>query len=287
MIIPTFQRPVLLRGAITSVLKQTFQNFEIIVVDDASNDNTEDVLKSISDSRIRYIKHQTNMGGSAARNTGIKKAFGEYIAFLDDDDEWLPHKLALQIDVLDNSPAEVGVVYTGYQRVNKNSGVVVSQMVPSKRGDLSKALFVKNCVGSTSSVLLKKECFQRVGLFDENLSSSQEYDLWIRISTEFQFDYIKEPLLKYNVHEKKIRNDLEAVGIGLNTMIEKYRTKIVTLKKNFGYYGLIELGIHYCLQGDTKKGRKAFVNAMQFYPLELNLIFFFVWLYWVKSHFVG
>ncbi len=109
VIIPTYNRANLVSRAIKSVLNQTYQDFEIIVVDDCSEDNTEEIVKSFNDSRIRYIKHKKNKGGSAARNTGIKRARGKYIAFLDDDDEWLPSKLEKQIMLFEKLSKHYGV----------------------------------------------------------------------------------------------------------------------------------------------------------------------------------
>src|SRR5262245_35235747 len=169
VIIPTHNRAHFLRGAIFSVLNQTFQDFEIIIVDDASNDTTSQVVGSFDDKRLRYVRHETNKGGSAARNTGILASKSEYIAFLDDDDEWLPEKLAKQMDVLIGSPPEVGCVYTGYIWVDRVSSRVLSQYSPTKRGNLFHDLLASNCVGGTSSILLKRDCLRKVGLFDESL----------------------------------------------------------------------------------------------------------------------
>ena len=108
VIIPTYNRAHLIDKAIKSVLNQTYQDFEIIVVDDGSTDNTNEVLKNFTDSRIHYIFHTSNLGVSAARNTGIKTSQGEYIALLDSDDDWLPEKLDKQVDVLQNESSEVG-----------------------------------------------------------------------------------------------------------------------------------------------------------------------------------
>src|SRR5690348_13147078 len=107
VIIPTHNRSDFLRNAITSVLNQTYQDFEIIVVDDGSTDNTSEVVANFSDERITFIRHDTNKGGSAARNTGILASKCDYIAFLDDDDEWLPDKLRKQMEILVASPPEV------------------------------------------------------------------------------------------------------------------------------------------------------------------------------------
>src|SRR5262245_11345247 len=185
VIIPTHDRAHFLPGAIFSVLNQTFQDFEIIVVDDASNDNTSEVVAAFNDERIRFLQHETNKGGSAARNTGILNSQCDYIAFLDDDDEWLPDKLAKQMDVLLRSPPEVGCVYTGYVMVDGTTGRVIDQRTPAKKGNLANDLLRSNYVGGTSSALLKRDCLKKVGLFDENLPRSQDYDLWIRIANEF------------------------------------------------------------------------------------------------------
>src|SRR5262245_48882666 len=146
VIIPTHDRAHFLPGAIFSVLNQTFQDFEIIVVDDASNDNTSEVVAAFNDERIRLLRHETNKGGSAARNTGILNAQCDYIAFLDDDDEWLPDKLAKQVNILFASPPEVGCVFTGYVMMDRTSGRVIDHWLPTKRGDLSKDLLMNNCV---------------------------------------------------------------------------------------------------------------------------------------------
>src|SRR5688572_16958601 len=120
VIIPTHNRAQSVVTAIASVVRQTFQDLEIIVVDDASNDDTAEVLAQFRDKRIKVIRHQTNRGGAAARNTGIRHSTFDYIAFLDDDDEWLPEKLAKQMAALLTSPPEVGCVYTGYFVVEKS-----------------------------------------------------------------------------------------------------------------------------------------------------------------------
>src|ERR1700737_4457090 len=114
VIIPTYNRAELLRSAIISVLTQIFQDFEVIVVDDASRDNTQNVVHSFNDRRIRYIRNGMNKGDAVARNVGITNSSCEYIAFLDDDDEWLPEKLEKQINLLENSSPNVGVVHTGH-----------------------------------------------------------------------------------------------------------------------------------------------------------------------------
>jgi glycosyltransferase involved in cell wall biosynthesis len=120
VIIPTYNRAGLLKRAIQSVLNQIYQDFEIIIVDDASTDNTENVIESFKEHRIRYIKHESNKGAAVARNTGIKFANENYIAFQDSDDEWLPEKLEKQMEIIEHASPRVGVVYTGYRRIIGN-----------------------------------------------------------------------------------------------------------------------------------------------------------------------
>jgi glycosyltransferase involved in cell wall biosynthesis len=267
VIIPTRNRSDFLRAALSSVLKQTYQNFEIIVVDDASTDDTATVVASFNDERIRFLQHETNKGGSAARNTGIHASKCDYIAFLDDDDEWLPDKLRKQMEVLVASPPEVGGVYTGCLDVDKASGKVIRQRIPTKRGNLFRDLLIQNCVGGTSTMLLRKVCFQQVGLFDESLPRSQDYDLWIRISQEFLFECVQEPLFKYNIHGRKISTDLRAVK-GLDLLATKYAS--YPLSKRLYSNDYLDFGILYCLSGDMYEGRKALLRAVKLSPLQLR-----------------
>lgn len=272
VVIPTYNRPDFLRLAIRSVLDQTFQDFEIIVVDDASMDNISQVVGGFKDKRIKYIRHEVNKGGSAARNTGIMKSSCEYIAFLDDDDEWLPPKLKMQVDLLDNSPPVVGGIYTGSVKIDRNSQRVFEQLTPTKRGDLASELLVSNCLSSAgSSILLKKECFEQMGLFDENLPSFQDYDMWIRISKQFHFEYIKDPLVKYYFHEDKIWTNPEALTKGIAIMLKKYG-RCPTVRKNFSRYYL-GLGVDYCYKENTGKGRELFLKAIRLNPFEIRHYF--------------
>ena len=133
VIIPTHDRAEYLGVAIASVLNQTFQDFELIVVDDASVEDNLGVIASFHDDRIKFFRHQTRKGGSAARNTGIANSKCDYIAFLDDDDEWFPDKLAQQMAILLASPSDVGCIYTGYVTVDKSTGEIRGQIIPREK----------------------------------------------------------------------------------------------------------------------------------------------------------
>ena len=272
VIIPTYGRPELLPRAIASVLCQTFEDFELLIIDDASQDTTGQVVKSISDERIRYCRNEINKGGAASRNRGIREALSSYIAFLDDDDEWLPEKLELQVALLDQSPPEVGGIYTGYERIMSITGESLGKTLPTKRGDLSSELLLSNPLAGTSALLLRKECFEVSGLFDEELPSYQDYDLWIRISKAFEFDYVNKVLYRYYVHGNKIWTNPQALSKGLDIMVKKYCTTDFAVRKNFSSQFLL-LGVMFCYGGNLEQGRKAYWTAIRLNPLEIRKYF--------------
>ena len=268
VVIPTRNRAGFLPIALRSVLDQTFQDFEIIVVDDASTDGTAELRQEFHDARIRWLRHDRRRGGAAARNTGIGHSTGEYIAFLDDDDEWYPDKLARQMEVMLKSHPQVGGVYTGYVVVDRNSGRVCRRKIPSQRGNLQQKLLEDNPIGGTSSMLLKRSCLEKVGLFDENLPSFQDRDLWIRISREFHFDYVQEPMLNYFIHSEKVWTNLEALTRGLEIMADKYGS-FPTFRKQCGSRYL-EFGVRFCEASQIERGRLALLKSIRLYPYRIK-----------------
>ncbi|MGH7843961.1 MAG: glycosyltransferase family 2 protein [Candidatus Binatia bacterium] len=273
VIIPTHNRADFVATAIRSVLKQTFEDFELIVVDDASSDTTSQVVASFRDPRVHYIRHGQNRGGAAARNTGIVNSSAEYVAFLDDDDAWYPDKLARQMQVMLGSRPEVAAVYTGYLVVDRTTGKLCARMVPTRRGNLYPKLLESNPIGGTSSVLLKKACLEKVGLFDESLPSFQDRDLWIRISREFHFECVPEPLLDYFVHPKKVWTNLDALTQGLEIMLKKYGRSAAFRKRCSGYY--LSFGVKFCAANQIEKGRKALLRAVALYPYSIQPYVYF------------
>jgi glycosyltransferase involved in cell wall biosynthesis len=215
VIIPTYNGAHLLARAIQSVLGQTFRDFELIVVDDGSTDNTKELVSNIGDERVRYIRHEKNRGPSAARNTGIKAANGPYIAFQDSDDEWMPDKLEKQMRAFANAPSEVGVVYSGFWRIKDDQKTYIpSSRIEPKDGNVHSLLLKSNFIG-TPVVLMKRECFEKAGMFDEELPMLEDWELWIRISKYYQFKYINEPLvtsyhISGGVNERRQRTQARA-----------------------------------------------------------------------------
>jgi len=189
VIIPTRNRAALLLRAIESVQRQTYRNLEIIVVDDASTDETRTVVERLTDPRICYLRHAVSRGGSAARNAGIKAATGEYIAFLDDDDEWEPQKTEVQLGAFEGYGA---VVCTSNQRVANLKKYAAKEVVELE--DLRRGKFTAGGTG----ILMAKASVLRETMFDESLPRYQDWDLFIRIAMNHEIRYLNEPLVRYN-----------------------------------------------------------------------------------------
>ncbi len=205
VIIPTFNRASWLIGAIDSVLNQTFQDFELIVVDDGSTDGTLEMVAEYGD-RIQYF-YQPNRGPAAARNLGIKKAKADLITFLDSDDRWLKGKLQTQVDLTRKNPA-IKICYTDEIWIRK--GVRVNQKkVHRKYSGWIYQQCLPLCIISPSSVMIHREVFDKVGLFDEDFLVCEDYDLWLRVSRLFPITFIDQPLIiKNGGHEDQLSHQL-------------------------------------------------------------------------------
>lgn len=192
VIIPTFNRSSKVVRAISSVLHQTFTDYEIIVVDDGSTDATEPAVTWFKE-RVAYIGHSSNRGVSAARNTGIRRSTAPLIAFLDSDDHWLPEKLAVQVALFNQHPKAVAcqteeIWIRNGRRVNPKK----KHLKPS--GDIFEPA-LKLCLVSPSAVMLKRSLLEEVGLFDEDLPVCEDYDLWLRIASRHPVYLIREALV--------------------------------------------------------------------------------------------
>lgn len=212
VVIPAYNVAGFVRDAVESALDQSFRDTEIVVVDDGSTDETPKVLAAICDerrdSRLRIIS-QRNAGLSAARNTGIKAARGEFIGFLDADDIWHPRKLETQIAPMLNDPA-VGVTFSFSEYIQESGERTGVKLVPTTyRPDLI-ALIIRNELGNGSSPVVRAQCFRQVGLFEKSLRSCEDYEMWCRIGalTDFQFVCVPKVLTYYR---------LRAAGLSYNS----------------------------------------------------------------------
>lgn len=227
VIIPTYNRAHLITRAIDSVREQTYDNLEIIVVDDASTDNTEAVVTCLGDHRIIYKKLAENGGAAHARNVGVECAGGELIAFLDSDDCWHPKKLEKQMVYWRGHP-EFSMVYCPF-RVHLKTG---SEQFPVKEmgileGRLFSALLVRNSIG-TPTMLLSKESFLAVGGFDTSLRSLEDWDFVLRFSREYCIGYLDEVLVDvYSAGTDRISNNTGAFYEGRLKMLALYREQLM------------------------------------------------------------
>jgi len=201
VVIPTHNRRDLIGETIRSVLNQTFEDFEVLVVDNGSTDDTEQVVRNFRDPRIRYI-YQENTGGPAGpRNTGIRQSRGKYIAFLDSDDVWMPNKLEREIALLESNRG-IDVVYCAGEKIDAKGVLLNSDWVrPRSWGTLCEDLLYGNVVSGGSAALLRADCFARVGLFDETLRLCEDLDMWRRLALAgYQFLFVDEALVRIRVH---------------------------------------------------------------------------------------
>ncbi len=265
VVIPTRNRERLLPLAVGSALDQSLRDLEVIVVDDASDDRTADVVAGFSDGRVRYHRQPSRRGGSAARNAGIEAARGAFVAFLDDDDEWLPDKLERQLALFGANPG-VGIVYSSYVVVDRESGDVLFRKAAECRGDLSRDLLVRNVLGNTSSVVVRRSCLEGAGRFDEELPSFEDWDLWLRLAPLHRFDFVENDLVKYYVHGRRISTDLGALDRGIDLMCRKHGSS-PELRRNLARHSQ-GIGVQYCSRGETGKGRRALVRAIRLAPTE-------------------
>lgn len=271
IILPTYNRAHLIEKSIGSVLTQTFINFELIVVDDGSTDMTESILKNINDNRIRYIKYNKRRGANYARNTGIKVANADYIAFQDSDDIWYPNKLEKQVSCMQHSPSNVAIIYSAFWRIeNEQKEYISSNVIGMDQNFLFIALLKENFI-TTPTLLIKKECFKKVGLFDENLPRFQDWELVIRLSKLYHFNYINEATINSYVQLDSISLNNKAQTIALEMIVKKHLLDFLKYKKLLiSHYETI--GIGFYLEGNTKKANFYLMKAYRLNLLNLKLL---------------
>ena len=249
VIIPTYNRKKTLARAIQSVINQSFSPFEILIIDDGSNDGTEEWVKE-NFQNIKYI-YKNNHGVSSARNVGIENAHGDWVAFLDSDDEWLPNKLYKQVKSIESNPK---MKFFHTNEIWIRNGVRVNQMKKHKKyGGYIFEKCLDICRVSPSSVLIQKEVFDNIGIFDESLRVCEDYDLWLRITSKYPVAFLDIPLIyKYGGHADQLSK--------VNDGIESYR--IQSLEK------IIKSG----LLSDEQKvlAVNALVNKMKIYSKGLE-----------------
>jgi glycosyltransferase involved in cell wall biosynthesis len=230
VVIPTYKRADLISRAINSVLGQSYQNLELIIVDDHSQDNTAEIIQGIADSRINYHCHTTNQGGSAARNTGINRAVGQYIAFLDSDDVWLPQKLEFQLQAIAKQADNLEQVIS-YTKFQKSSKVFYQPSILPRRGKRQEETIADYFwLGSgeiLTSTMLVSRSLATANLFQTNLSKHQDLDFVLRLGFQaVEFIFLPQVLTVWHNEARGDRiSRITDYQVSLD-WIETYRNKI-------------------------------------------------------------
>lgn len=276
VVLPLYNREKTIERAIRSVLDQTYNNLELIIVDDCSNDKSLDIVSSINDARIRLIKLKKNGGACKARNRGINESKGDYIAFQDSDDEWLPDKLEIQMSMLNGGGTDVN--FCAFNRISKKKCVKIPMkdfQIPKQNSDFIKELLRENFI-STQTLLAKREVFRKIK-FDERLPRFQDWDLAIRISSHFSISYLDKALANVYVQEDSITRNGKKGYAALDILRKKYASFI---DGNFE----IERAFLYkkCILG-YKAGINMRVDAKKYLRGGFNLKVAFVYLWSLAS----
>jgi glycosyltransferase involved in cell wall biosynthesis len=280
IIVPTYNRAHLVMETIDSILAQTVKDFELIVVDNESTDNTEEVIKSYTDERIKYFRHQNNGLVAVNRNYGISKANGEYIAFCDDDDLWMPEKLERQVKLLDLNK-ELGLVYSDCYIIYENGNLERYTLLSSLklfRGNVFNKLFQSNFIPMLT-VMIRREILSKVGGFDPKYIIAQDYDLWLRIAEHYPIDFIEEPLAKYRIHGESISRNRELAINEVFQLTEYWLDKKANLERSFRGKAKqkqanlhISLMVYYFRNHQNRKAVSESINIIKLFPYSLVLV---------------
>jgi glycosyltransferase involved in cell wall biosynthesis len=282
IVIPAYNSEKYVADAVKSVLQQTYVSREVIVVDDGSTDGTAAALKPFSDV-VRYL-HQTNRGEPAARNLGIRNARGEYIAFVDADDLWLPEKLARQMAYLAAHP-NCAFVYTDMSTFDEHGvidpSVKVRFHLTFPTGNIFRPLFYETLFGS-GSMVFRKDCVEKTGYFDEEFLVGSDYEMWLRLARHFEGGVVDMPLLMYRQHStmsmrglgKALWNGVPWEAAVLKKILRLYPEVPDELGRSFvnqrlskPYANLAQLHFQ---QQDHRTARQLFREALRYWPGNLH-----------------
>jgi glycosyltransferase involved in cell wall biosynthesis len=228
VVLPTYDRAWCLPRSIESVLRQTYEAFELIVVDDGSRDETQRVVAGFADRRVRYVRLPRNCGAGAARNAGVRRASGGLLAFQDSDDEWLPAKLERHLREIETCGPDVAVVYSDMQRIRRDGTVGYHRsptLTPGVLIDPATRTYQAYKLGIQSAVL-RRECFEAVGGFDEVLPALEDLELFIRLSRRYRLRHLQEALVRY--HETDgLSSNMAAKAIARRRLLDLYESELL------------------------------------------------------------
>jgi glycosyltransferase involved in cell wall biosynthesis len=280
VVVTSYNHARYLPQAIESALAQTLRDIEVVVVDDASRDESPAILQRYAD-RVKVIQHPTNRGTYASLNEGIAHTSAPCIAILNSDDLWLPEKLEKQVAVME-SDARIGLVHTAFRPIDADGNPIDGNPLgvrfhPNPQGDLLTDLLTRNLF-ITSSVLFRRECLQRCGWFEERLFGMGDWDMWLRIAEYYRIGYVPEVLTLYRIHGQNTMYQRERMlADDLWIHEERICKRIPELLRRNGWrmrralgIALAALGVIYNQRGERNKAYGAFTQSLKLYPWRLK-----------------
>ena len=272
VIIPAYNKADYTALAIDSVLGQTYPDIEIIVVDDGSTDKTRERLAAYGQ-KIRYI-YKENGGACSARNIGIREARGEYIALLDCDDLYAANKIELGVEYFQRHPG-IGFIHTAAHFIDREGRTVGYYSHPKSRrqGSIAGQLILGNHI-CNSTVMVRRSCFEKVGLFDESIFTPADWDMWLRLAEHFQAGYINMPLTRYRVSDNYILNKLDLARQEEEKVVENYfkrhpQASAIERRRVLSFLHL-RFAECYLIKDNPLRLKEEFKTAVDLYPWNLK-----------------
>ncbi|MBM9593921.1 glycosyltransferase [Roseitranquillus sediminis] len=287
VVLPAFNRVHAIRDAVDSVLRQTWTDFELLVVDDCSTDDTLAVVRAVDDPRVRVLSTPRNMGPSGARNVGIAEARGAWVAFQDSDDEWMPEKLARQMARLSETretpwiAAYCGMIIVGGVMVNGPGRTKVRYFpgpeIEAVEGDILPTLLRTSLV-STQMLVVRRDELERIGGFDENLPALVDWDLVLRLAERGPFAFVDEPLVLQRFSSNSITRDQARRTLALEQIIEKHQPQLSRMPGLLAQQYRTLAGAHRRL-GRVAEAHQAIEKARRVQPRDPTL--------WMRSAYLN
>ncbi|MGA1794841.1 MAG: glycosyltransferase family 2 protein [bacterium] len=277
VIIPTYNRLPLLRRAVECVLDQTFDDWELLVVDDASTDGTSEYLSQCTDPRVRPLRNPANRGAQESRNLGIRHARGEFVCFLDSDDLWVPEKLALQMDAMNRRGRNAGVVYSYCGIMESQTGRRYDWQSPDCEGDIYGDILARPFIDFITP-MIRRECLHLIGPLDPNVPSYQEWDTFIRIARNYIFVRVPHTLAYYRLHNgATISKDRRLHTLGYLYVVKKHEHEILRRcgRPALAYHYLV-CAKNYCRLRDPIPMARCLGRCLQLSP-STCLKYSFMW----------
>jgi len=275
IITPTCRRPLLLKRTIQSIINQSFKDYEHIIIDDANDRDTESLINGIGDKRIIFYQHSSPRGAAGGYNTGIKISRGDFVLFLDDDDEYLPSFLEKMHNFFTQAGKNIGFAWTGISRIQDtdNGEIVLSSKVwPSRFPTKESGLAAATSIGNGFGLCVRKECIDIIGLYDESLAIGEDTDFLFRLVRHFEFETIPEVLVKIHQHGPSQLTDKKnwVLRLELKEKILNRHHDLLQLYPKLYY-------VHYKTLVDLcyylkfkKKGRRSMIGIIKNTPFRIK-----------------